>query len=865
MLNPRLPPLEPSLARRGLSLNLVFLAIALSIFIPAFLFFVYQIVTKRQAEIGRIETEAVYFTRASVGGLERNLNATRALLVTLSRSVAVRGSDAQQCDKLLRDTLKTHRLYDALGVATINGASLCGAYRGIDMDGGVARSWPEPLRPMADISVGMFALNRVTKRPALDVAFTVPGMSRLLHASIDLKVWARINPFFLPDGATLTVIDRSGTVVLRHPDNERWIGRRFQDAELIRAALSGKSITQEMAGLDGVERFYGFEPLELGGNQVLYVVVGLPLEQSLAQIDNRLQRLWFVFTAIGIGASLTTWVFATQFVAVPIRKLELATQQLADGVSDARVTGPFQIAELNNLAQHFNAMVSSLQRRSAELSNSEDRFRQMAEGTGVALLVYRDARIVYANPAAVALTGYESERLTREADLEILGSLLLEQLHAYATRRSQALIAGDELQDRIEVIVKSAQGNDRTVDLSVGSIVYEGTSSLLVTMHDVTERVQAERDRDALSVAVRANRAKNEFLARMSHELRTPLTAILGFTQLLRMNEGDAERRDTLGRIDRTGKHLVGLINELLDLSSIEAGKLNLAPQILPIPEIIIECLRLLEPLIIERGVTVDASALAVCEVWADRQRVQQVLLNVLSNAVKYSPRGGLVRVACGSSGSSRVQVRVSDAGSGISLEAKRKLYEPFERLGATEEGTGLGLALSKSLLEAMGGRINLESTVGIGSTFIVTLPTPDAARRLGGAVNASSTALRVLCVDDDLAQLRLMNVILSQIPESQVCLATTGHEGLALARSFLPDVILLDLRLPDMPGEAVLEALKSDAATRQIAVIVVSASVSAEDSTHLIAGGARAVLLKPFRVHALRQLILDLTNRAEG
>ena len=846
-------------------MNLVFLAIALSIFIPYFLFFLYQIDTERQQEVARLETEALHFTRSSVGGLERNLSATRALLVTLSRSNAVRGSDAQQCDKLLRDTLTTHHLYDALGVATLNGASLCAAYRGIDANSGVARSWPEPSRLTRDISVGTFAVNRVTKRPALGVAFSVPGMSRLLHASIDLTIWARINPSYLPDDATLTVIDRSGTVVLRHPDNERWMGRRFQDAELIQAALSGKVITREMAGLDGVERFYGFESLALGGQQALYVSVGLPLEQSLAQIDSRLRRLWFLFAVIGIGAFLTTWVFATRFVAAPIRKLELATQQLAGGMPDARVTGRFQIAELNHLAQHFNAMVFSLQRRSAELSSSEARFRQMAEGAGVALLVYQDTRIVYANPAAVVLTGYESERLTREADLELLGYLLLGQLHAYAMRRSPELVAGDELQEPIEVVVKTAQGNDRTVDLSVGHIVYEGTSSLLVTMHDVTERVQAERGRAALSVAVQANRAKSEFLARMSHELRTPLTAILGFTQLLRMDESDAERRDMLGRIDRTGKHLVGLINELLDLSSIEAGKLNLAPQIVLIPEIIIQSLRMLEPLVVERGVTVDASDLQTCESWADPQRVQQVLLNVLSNAVKYSPRGGLVRVACGQSGSGRVQVRVSDAGPGISLEAQRRLYQPFERLGATEEGTGLGLALSKKLLEAMGGQIDLASTVGIGSTFVVTLLTPDAARRIGAAGNTPSTTLRVLCVDDDLAQLRLMNVILSQIPESQVCLATTGQEGLALARSFVPDVILLDLRLPDISGELVLEALKNDAATQGIAVIVVSASVSADDSARLIADGARAVLPKPFRVHVLRQMILDLTNRAEN
>ena len=154
MSHSRPPLLEPSPAGRGLSLNLVFLAIALSIFVPCFLFFLYQIDTERQQEVARLETEALYFTRSSVGGLERNLSATRALLVTLSRAVAVRGSDARQCDKLLLDTLTTHRLYDALGVATINGASLCAAYRGINSDGGVTRSWPEPLRPMGDISVG---------------------------------------------------------------------------------------------------------------------------------------------------------------------------------------------------------------------------------------------------------------------------------------------------------------------------------------------------------------------------------------------------------------------------------------------------------------------------------------------------------------------------------------------------------------------------------------------------------------------------------------------------------------------------------------------------------------------------------------
>jgi signal transduction histidine kinase/ActR/RegA family two-component response regulator len=378
----------------------------------------------------------------------------------------------------------------------------------------------------------------------------------------------------------------------------------------------------------------------------------------------------------------------------------------------------------------------------------------------------------------------------------------------------------------------------------------------------------AERTRE-LSVATaeadRANLAKSEFLSRMSHELRTPLNAILGFAQLLELDAASAEQQESVGQILRAGRHLLGLINEILDISRIEAGRLQLSLEPVPLQETVRQAIELVQPSAAGVHVTVRAEAIGeALHVLADRQRLQQVLLNLLSNGVKYNRAGGTVTVACRESTASRLRIDVTDTGPGITADKLARLFTPFDRLGAEAsavEGTGLGLALSKSLVEAMGGTLRVRSRPAEGCTFSVELAVvaAPAEREASAPVSAPvadearpGEAQKILYIEDNLSNLTLVESILSRRPGTTVLSAMQGRVGVDLARDHRPALILLDRHLPDIPGEEVFRQLQADSRTRDIPVIVLSADAMPSRMRQFLDGGVRAYLTKPLDVPAL-------------
>jgi len=376
---------------------------------------------------------------------------------------------------------------------------------------------------------------------------------------------------------------------------------------------------------------------------------------------------------------------------------------------------------------------------------------------------------------------------------------------------------------------------------------------------EVAERRRAEDRADA------ASRAKSEFLSRMSHELRTPLNAVIGFGQLLQMEELTDEQRDSVERIVVAGRHLLNLINEVLEISRIEAGRLTLSVEAVPVAETIASAVSLVRPLAAHRAIVVDLALPAEERyVLADRQRLQQVLLNFLSNAVKYNNERGRITVACTPGPDGQVTIGVTDTGPGLSPAALDRLFTPFERLGAEAsgvEGTGLGLSLSKRFVEAMGGRVRVESKVGIGSTFAVELA---AATAPGEGLHeaelppaaAPARAGTVLYVEDNLANVRLVERVLQRRPQVTLLPAAQGRLGLELAREHHPDLVLLDSHLPDVPGAEVLRRLREEPRTADIPVVIVSADATPGEIERLRGLGAEAYLTKPLDVRQLLELV---------
>jgi signal transduction histidine kinase/CheY-like chemotaxis protein len=381
-------------------------------------------------------------------------------------------------------------------------------------------------------------------------------------------------------------------------------------------------------------------------------------------------------------------------------------------------------------------------------------------------------------------------------------------------------------------------------------------------------RLESEARR-AGAEATAANRSKSAFLSRMSHELRTPLNAVLGFAQLLEIDELSDVQREAVGQIAKGGRHLLDLINEVLDISRIETGNLTLSPEAVLAKDVLDESLDLMRPLAAEHHIHLVGDTRVTCNVhvFADRQRLKQILLNMLSNAVKYNRLGGTVAVSCQVT-SGRMRMRVTDTGPGIAPEHLSRLFEAFERLGAEHtdiEGTGIGLALSRGLAEAMGGSLGVETAVGTGSTFWIELPVVEdpVARfvRLDADLPATTaphdTERRtILYIEDNLSNLRLIERLLARREQVDLVASMQGRLGLDLARQHHPAVILLDLHLPDIDGEEILSRLREDPSTADIPVVILSADATTGRIQRLIAAGAHSYLTKPIDVRQLLSTI---------
>jgi PAS domain S-box-containing protein len=489
-----------------------------------------------------------------------------------------------------------------------------------------------------------------------------------------------------------------------------------------------------------------------------------------------------------------------------------------------------------------------------------------------------DLRFIRLNRAGEQLLAINRSELIGRTSGEVFPPQLAEAFE----KTDRQVLAGRDVVDIPEEIIATPGRGPRVLHTRKIPIHSGGVARYLLGIaEDITERKTAEEQaRLSKLEAERASRAKSEFLSRMSHDLRTPLNAVLGFAQLLEMDAANAQQLEAARQILNGGRHLLALINEVLDIARIESGRLALSPEPVSVADIAQQVIDLVGPLAVPRHISVVAElGGARPYVRADLQRLNQVLLNLLGNAVKYNRDGGSVRVSVESRPAGRLAITVADTGPGIPAKMLPVIFEPFERLGAeatSVEGTGLGLTVAKALAEAMDGTLGVRSEVGVGSTFWIDLPAAAAPVSTHHAVTLDSARAReeavagtVLYVEDNPSNIRLMQRLLTKRPGVRLMTAGTGTAGLQCARTAIPDLILLDLHLPDMGGEEVMLRLASEPATRRIPIAVLSADATEHQSRRLRAAGAIEYLTKPLEVARVLHLIdaqLSLSvDRAEG
>lgn len=444
----------------------------------------------------------------------------------------------------------------------------------------------------------------------------------------------------------------------------------------------------------------------------------------------------------------------------------------------------------------------------------------------------------------------------------------------------------NEIQKRTEELERSNHDTEREVTERgrAQQEVMRLNTELELRVRERTLQLEASNDQLSVAKAVadEANQAKSEFLSSMSHELRTPLNAILGFAQLLdsdSMPISPEKRHEYLAHILKAGKHLLVLINEVLDLAKVESGTLSLSLEPVNLADVFRECREMIEPSAVQRRVRLVFTPPATLNVVADRTRLKQVLLNLLSNAVKYNREGGSAVVAASPTEVGQVRISVQDTGRGLDRHQQSMLFQPFNRLGqeaGPEEGSGIGLVLTKRLVESMGGRIGLTSTVDVGSVFWFELDASTSmalspAHRLEAhETDALPTASpddvkTLLYVEDNPANLRLVEEIIALRTDLRLISAADGGLGVTMAQSHAPSVVLMDINLPGMSGLDALKILRRDRRTARIPVIALTANAMSRDVESGLAQGFFRYLTKPLDVRQFLAALDDALAEASG
>lgn len=563
-------------------------------------------------------------------------------------------------------------------------------------------------------------------------------------------------------------------------------------------------------------------------------------------------------TALGEGTQEATWLFS----------LTGLTAAAMMGMLLLIVTGRTQRIEIAVLERTAALEQEMSGRRDIEraLRDSEQRFRNIFHSVPVGV-VYTDldGRIRQPNAAMTALSGYSDTELGRMS----MTQLLHPQDQPEHQRLRQSLVTGAAAGYRRRQRLRTKDGCTLEVNTSISVLRNEAGEPrrLVGVIEDISEHLRLEQAERAREAAEASSHAKSDFLSRMSHELRTPLNAMLGFAQLLELDRSsplDERHGEWVKQIQHAGWHLLDMINDVLDLSRIESGNLRLEPVALSLRAVLDDSLSLVEAAAAQRGVKLavpDDDAIAVM---ADPTRLKQVLTNLLSNAVKYNRPGGRVSVGMRRLGTLTAELTVRDTGLGMSESQLKQLFQPFNRLGRERsgtEGTGIGLVIAKLLAERMGGTLSAVSTDGVGSTFTLTLPLapedspvlqpaprhadePDYHRRL------------VLYIEDNETNVEVMRGIFAQRPQVDLAVATNGLDGLNQVRQANPDLVLLDMHLPDIEGMELLQHLKADPETSDIPVVIVSADAVPAHIQAALAAGAERYLTKPVAVGQMLSVI---------
>lgn len=611
---------------------------------------------------------------------------------------------------------------------------------------------------------------------------------------------------------------------------------------------------------------------------ILYVEVSIANKLTAAFSNAANQSLFFAGLMLTVSL-LVAWLLH-QLISKRLHQLGNTAAQLAAGILSAR-TGLRSKDELGTLGRAFDNMAarikSDIERR--QLAEEElrllnetleervsERTQQLQEAQRIGRMGNWSWDILsdqfYWSDEIFRIFGYESGEINPSQE-RFIATLHPDDVVTLKLAEQDSFSQGNRHSIDHRIILPT--GEERWVHEEVIATLGEDGKpvKLAGTIQEITERKLIEQNlRQAKEEAEQASKAKSVFLSRMSHELRTPLNAILGFSQVLQMDTITEEQQIFVTEIRQAGDHLLALINELLDLSRIEAGRLLVVMESTSLKEVLDEAIILTRGLMEKRQLQLHMNCTENYNVIADKIRLRQVLVNLLSNAAKYNKYGGDINIACESC-DDIIKITIVDSGFGIKPEHMQKLFVPFERMDAESsgvDGSGIGLALSKQIIELMNGAIGADSKHGAGSTFWIELQTAKPSTALKKELQFEDSDLNgtysVLYIEDNASNLHVVEAMLRHYPALKLISATNGSIGLEAAKEYLPDVILLDINLPDMNGYDILKILRQSSTTSNIPVIALSADAMSIDVERGLAAGFDDYLTKPVDANKLFDVI---------
>lgn len=613
-------------------------------------------------------------------------------------------------------------------------------------------------------------------------------------------------------------------------------------------------ITVAVDGLDGLEQFKNNYDSDKDSSSFELIItdINMPKMNGLDMIENIKK----------INDTIPVLVFSAENESESfIRSIKLDV--------DGYLLKPIDLSQFTGILSKVLEKIR-LKKQAQTSENLLQQYKEITDKSSIISIIDMDGIITYANEACCKITEHSLEQL-----------IGLEYHLTSEHRQSDDVY--DEIWSTIRDEKKIWQGVTKYIPNS-GKVYYLKNTikpildtnghvlEYIALRHDITDIRLAALEREKLLVlekkqAYEASQAKSEFLSSMSHELRTPMNAILGFAQVLKYDDKlDDDQQDSINEIINAGQHLLKLINGVLDLAKIESGHIDLIFEPVKISTLLDECFTLLMPMAQKQQVNISHSDIDDYSIHADRTCLKQVLINILSNAIKYNRQQGQVKVKIGDAhNKNMLRITVSDTGYGIEKTRLNELFQPFNRLNADSseiEGTGIGLAITRNLVELMGGKIGVDSQLNSGSHFWIELPIHSLgnskeihAIELGSIdkpIISTKKQHIILYIEDNQSNLKLVDQIMSKQEHIKFISAENAESGLALARTFLPELVLLDINLPKMNGYEVLSEIQADKELKDIPVIAVTANAMINDIEQGNAAGFSDYLTKPLDIRKL-------------